>query len=400
MTKKRSVLLTYAQSIMTLDLARALHREGATVYVVDTHLWHICKNSNAVKRSFVAPPPRFKPLEFMRALIAIINEVKIDLVIPMWEDSFIVAKFRAMLPESVEVFCDTFEKLDSLHHKGKFIQLMNQFDIPAAKTAHIQTPADLSRCTDYPFALKACYSRASQAVYKIASSDQIPSHIKIDAAHTWIAQEWIEGINYCTYSIAREGKLLAHSTYPVEYSIGKFINPKDASVPPGSACTNFRHIVHPAIEAWVKNIVEKLNYTGQIAFDLVVKADGVVYAVECNPRMTSGIVLVSEKKGILNAFTEKEAPLITPDLATRKKFAPAMLLFGWRAALEMGKFFSFLGIWFSYRDIVFHWKDLGPFFTQPLIWAHYIFTSRRRKITLVTFALEDQSWNGEEISLS
>lgn len=394
--KEPRFLLTYAQSAITLELIRGLKRCGAKIFVTETHKWHISRFSNSVEKSFVTPSPRFRSLDYIKCLAEIIEKYEIDILVPMWEDVLIVAKHRDLLPKSVMIFADNLETLDALHHKGKFIELMRIHQIPAIDTIPITSKQDLEKIQKFPIALKACYSRASQAVFKIDFPDQIDKNLQIDQTHPWIAQNWVEGENFCTFSIVKDGHVLAHTTYPVEYSVGRQLNPNNKLVPRGSACVAFRHIRHEKIEKWVIDFVKAIHFTGQIAFDLVVNPEGHVFAVECNPRMTSGASLVAENPNIIHAFLKKEDEILFPPDGTKKQLGAGMMLFGWKSALETKTFWKFLRDWPSFQDVVFNKKDIKPFLMQFFVWANLFFSTKKQKISLVTFALNDQKWNGDE----
>ena len=59
---------------------------------------------------------------------------------------------------------------------------------------------------------------------------------------------------------------------------------------------------HAAARAWVETFVAREGYTGQIAFDFIETEAGVMYALECNPRATSGVHLLAAHPEFAAAF--------------------------------------------------------------------------------------------------
>jgi len=92
-----NVLLTGGRAPATLELARIFHSAGHQVFLAESVSGSLTANSRAVAASFLIPPPRQQPKDFIRALIEIICQNKIDLLIPTCEEAFHVARGYAEL---------------------------------------------------------------------------------------------------------------------------------------------------------------------------------------------------------------------------------------------------------------------------------------------------------------
>ena len=99
--------------------------------------------------------------------------------------------------------------------------------------------------------------------------------------------------------------------------------------------------------------------TGQYSFDFIETKQGELYAIECNPRTTSGIHLIAQDPNLAKAIIEENAVCISPAIGTKKQLAFGMLLYGWRKK----KLISFLKEYFTYQDVLYCRKDLKPFLT-------------------------------------
>lgn len=374
------ILLTEGRFPVSLEMARQFHRAGHQVFVADTKYAHACRCSNSVTKSFKVPSPRFKYQEFISKISQIVEENKIDVIVPVFEEILYLAKGREQFPKSCTLFCDSFQRLQDLHSKWTFIEMTEEAGLPIPKTQHIQSQDDLNRI-EMPgaYLLKPCFSRGAQGIVKIEPG-KTPPRIEASPTNPWVAQEFIEGDHYCTYSVCQNGEVKAHSTYPVQYAIDS------------SSCLTFRSIHHPRILEWVKQFVKKHQLTGQISFDFIEGKKG-LFSNECNPRTTSGFHLFDEK--VIPAFFDENAELIVPKPDTKKQIGIGMLLYSWKKStsgrVKKGEDASLHG----YKDVIYSKDDLLPFLLQPLILSTYLIDSLKLRKALVASFTHDVDWKGE-----
>lgn len=380
---KKNILLSTARSYITLDLARKLKVAGHRVVVADTTRSNITNFSNSIDTHLVYPSPRFNPKGFINSLIEIIQQEEIELYIPIWEETYIVAKHKDQLP--CTVFCSSFPSLIELHSKWHYMEKLKTLQIPAPQTHLIKNDEDLQRLPrDRTFAIKASYSRASQSLYKLSPDDLLP-HLSFDPLNPWIAQEWIEGEKHCSYSLCSEGKVLAHATYPVGYSIDN------------NSCLVFTAVHHPEIEEWVAHFAKLLNWTGHLSFDFIQAHDGPLYTIECNPRATSGLHLFPPEERLDEAFLGISKELIRPPVGYSQQIMMGMLLFGWRSLKTWHEWKDFFYIFSHTQDIVFRWSDPKPFLSMPLVMLNYWNWMKKYNITLIQAYTYDIDWNGDDL---
>ncbi len=386
----KRILISNGRSPITLDFIRNLHYANHEIYVAETSIFHLSRFSNCVKKCFVVPSPRFNPADHIKSLIEIIEDEQIDFFIPAWEDIFLISKHLKEFPKACFVFASRYPILHKLHNKSLFIHLLESHNIKTPKTHILESKDDLKNIPLSKYALKACYSRASQNIYKICEGDPLPE-IHPTKSSPWVAQEWLEGNCFCTYSLCHKGKVHAHSTYPVDFTIQKkgMIN---ATV--GSYCMTFKAIDHPAILEWVQNFCRKITFTGQIAFDFIELPNGELYAIECNPRITSGVTLFSKESGLDEALFGLNKNLIKGDPRIKKQITPGMLLYGWKAAITCKQLPLFFKRLLSFKDLVFHIHDPLPFFAQGILWLKHLSDIKRYKKRLHGAFTHDLDFNG------
>lgn len=386
----KNVLITFGRSFLTLDFARLMGAGGHTVYVADSVRFPISRYSKWVTKAFRVARPKFEPVEWARDIARIVREKDIDLVITVHEETDILAqvvrRYPDLFPESCQLFLSDFESEVRLHNKYEFQHLLDSLGVDTMKFAQVTNQAELEAIDwGVPFALKQCYSRGSQDVHHV-----YPGHlpeVSFDPGNPWIAQEWIKGKNYCSYSICRNGEVLAHTLYPVNYAID------------GHSCLDYEHVEHERVAQWVRDRVKAINFTGQIAFDFIDVPDGRLLTIECNPRATSGIMLFEANDGVDRAFfgTSGDTP-ITPGSGVRKMVGPGMLLYGWKKSARGGH--SLREFFRDVRrtdEVIMQRDDLKPAFMMPLALLNIVGESLRYRVGLAEGFMHDHEWDGNPL---
>jgi len=270
----KCVLLTGARTAIALDFARRLHRAGHRVIAAETFPRFVAAHSNCVAQIVRVPPPRLEPDAFIESLLTIVRTEGVTQLVPTGEEVLWVARGRTRLAEACDVFCDRVELLEALHDKLRFQQLAAEIG-PVPPTWALESAAQLRQLRDAhgPLILKRRTSRFGQHVRLATNEDSLPEG-------RWLAQQFIEGRELCSYSVARAGAIEAHVVYEPRFRM------------PLGPAYYFEPVAHAAIDAWVRAFVAHIGFTGSIAFDFIESEDGTLLPIECNPRMTSGVHLL------------------------------------------------------------------------------------------------------------
>ncbi|MCH9622127.1 MAG: hypothetical protein S4CHLAM20_15620 [Chlamydiia bacterium] len=383
---QKTVLITNGRFFGTLDLIRNLSENGVRVIVAETTKFHLCAYSNANAKNFLIPSPRKCEAGFIQRLLEIMKEEQVDLFIPGWEDVLIVSKHLDQFPSN-KVFTSDFALVNSLHNKWEFSKLLTRLGYSTPTTFIINSQKDLQNIPFSSFYLKYCYSRASNGTIFIKDKSKIPK-IDFDESSPIIAQEPIFGNQYSTYSICHNGKVTAHATYPYNYL------KCDPSKSRTGYCLSFEEVEHVGIYKFVEDFVDKTKFTGSIAFDIF-EDDGVLKILECNPRLTAGVSLVSQQNNLASAyFNEVDRPLF-PKKETQVQYAIASILYRTVPSIKNGSIKPFILTTFKAKDIVYHSKDLKPFFFQPILGIYLLYIQIRFKKPLISAFSHDLDYEGE-----
>ncbi len=286
----KSILITGARSFAALDLSRSLAAAGMRVICADSLEKSVSRYSGKVSRFYKTAPPAFQFEAFVSDLQKIIAAEKIDFVIPTCEEVFYLGKAKERL--NAMVFAESFERLEILHNKWKFYQLLCKLGFSTPET-HLWN-GQSTRTGKW--ILKPIYSRFAAKVQVVDGNWPKWEH---NPSNPLIAQRYIEGEKLCSYSICHEGHLTAHGVYTVLHSMGI-----------GSAIC-FQSVIAPDVDDYIRKFVAEINFTGQIAFDFI-RGDK-LYCLECNPRATSGIHLFERNAKLADSFFNKGEVLYPKD---------------------------------------------------------------------------------------
>jgi hypothetical protein len=392
--KGKRILLTGGRSFVALDLARQLARLGRQIVVAESVPVHLCRYSQYVQKNYLVPQPNSEMEAYINALIDIVRVEQIDLLIPTCEEIFFVARELERLRNHCDVFVAPFAQLKRLHSKWDFNQRASGYGLRVPQTSLVTSQQALQQFiaqNQHPFVLKPVFSRFATHVEVVEVAEQTTRsfrHLPISEEYPWVAQEYIVGKAFCSYSIARRGKLVAHALYAETFTAGR------------GTCIHFAQTDSPEIERWVEHFVELEQFTGQIAFDFIVTAAGEIFPLECNPRATSGLHLFWQESRFPALFLESDEcnqPVLRPETSTQAMIALALLVYGPPTIHSWKRLKEWLRILSQARDVIFDPRDLKPFLYQLFIlWFNWK-GSRARGLSLQAFSTLDIEWNGQAL---
>lgn len=377
----KRVLLSGGRAPATLELARLLHAAGVDVFMAESRRWHLCKMSNAIRKNFHVPAPRFNLDAYIVALIKIIQDEQIDLLIPTCEELFYVAQGRGRLTQHCQVFVEDIEKLNVLHNKWLFSQRALEHGLSVPCTELILNQQSLSTWIGKPVVLKRAYSRFSgDTLIKPANEDDL-SRIQPSEPSPWIVQAFVEGKHWCSYSVAHQGTITAHGVYQTTFSVGQ-----------GTAI-EFQSVNHPKVFEWVKRFIEAEQFSGQIAFDFIEDASGKLFAIECNPRTTSGVHLFCNQPEVVQAFTNPDSSLIEPTSKPSILMFP-MLWYLLKKVRSKAAWQQWKSTFRASRDVILSWRDVMPGLLQGISVVQLLWLGMRKKMSPLAASTDDIEWNG------
>lgn len=389
-----NILLTGGRAPATLELARLLKQAGHRVIVADSLPHTLCSRSRAVEKSVLLPPPRQKFSSFVDALVGLVQRERIELLIPTCEELFYVAMARPQLEPFCELFLPTIEELRLWHSKITFVEKAAAFGLMVPETVRVTDRAsllDLSkdrRRFPHGIVVKPEFSRFATKTLILPTEAELRKCLP-SLERAWAVQAFVPGNHFSTYSVVQDGQIVAHSDYSIRFTAGS------------GAAVAFEPLNHAGGFEWVAHFAGCSAASGQLAFDFI-EQEGVVWGIECNPRLTSGIHLFYDQPDVTAAFLSENTskahlgPLIQPDPSSMAAL-PLPLWVNGPSSIAKGNGMAWVrGIWRS-RNIIFEWSDPAPWLGQWRSIVAIAQLARKHRCGLIEATTADIEWNGETI---
>ncbi len=284
-----NILATTSRMPFAVDEIHKLGETGNVVTASDTFDSAPGSHSRGAERHIVTAAPTQQTEQFVADVVAAIEKFEVALLLPMFEEVFYLAAHRDHLPDGVELFFPDFDTLARVHDKVTFAQLCRDLGLPVAESVTTTSDAELAAAIsrwDQWFA-RAAFGRGGLDILTNAgplAGDGDPADVHPTDDNPWLVQEFLQGEDRCSWSVARDGQVLLHSTYRHPLAI----DDRGGIV--------FESVDDPQTLAAAQAIVGELGWTGQISFDYLVTDDGVHHMVECNPRPTAGCTIATAQE--------------------------------------------------------------------------------------------------------
>lgn len=372
---KPGVLITLGRLPKALELARALAGAGCRVHVAEPFSRHVCKPSRAVAASHVTAAPNADPDGYRRDLLRIIAENDIGLVVPVSEEALHAATIAPLLPAGVRLYSPPFATLARLHDKLEFVRLCESLRLPVPATVLQSSPDAAAFRRSRDFIAKPRNSCSGIGVTLHRRGDDGPP-----AQDGLLLQERLEGRHVSTFTIAHEGR--EHATVAYE-----------GTVFAGTVAVCFRRVDdEPAVHAWVGDFVAQTRHSGFVSFDFIVAQGREPMAIECNPRITSGIHFV-DPAGLARAVlspSEAGPAALKPGMRFQQGYST--LTEAYAAFLRPREFARRMGEMFRARDVVWSSGDPLPFLLMtPMSWD-ILAPAIAGRMSMAEAAMRDIAW--------
>ena len=363
--------------------------------------------SKYVKKKYIISRPDAMDIKpFIQDIQNLIKKHNIKMIIPGAEEVFYVSKHRNKFQPSKIFAPNQFEFLNEIHNKYLFQLLLSEIKLKHLSSylcstidGLVQQMAMFKDIGIETCVIKPVYSRGGLDAVICNNTINLLNNnnnnnddinlkkIKISQKNPYVIQPFVNGVHLSTFSIAMNGTLVFHTCY--------------RTLLPFKGFGTIREEVHDVeLYNWCKQFINATNYTGHIGFDFIrghigaasstyhrrrtvkeINDTGSVYAIECNPRTTNGLDILSLKYGkkiwkeYLKLLIEPTKEVKQDDdeyitsindgnlrsiIRLRTTVPSIMAAFKSKTSKDVAD--SFKMIIFDTKDDVFWWNDPFPFF--------------------------------------
>ncbi len=361
------ILITCPRAPVAIEWARIAQKNGHTVTFVDSlknPLGRYLKATNYVR----VPSPRFAFEKYKLQILTLISEH--DLIIPTCEDIFYVTKAMQGTKFKHKVFAPDFDLLLGLHDKFTVQNYLNKnVKFPKTRILTHKNQIDYSNKNSI---LKPIFSRfGTQLITKINTEET--NSIDITDTYPWVQQEKILGAYICNYAVIEQGSIISHVVYRPRYLVNN------------AASTYFEYIENRTCNSFIKEFAELTKFTGQVAFDFIENGKG-LFVIECNPRGTSGLHLISNQIEITDTGLKAKNGRPFESCRVGKSI---IYMFGLSALLN-GTWRNLQRDYTKSRDVI---KDI-PFMAQIIAFGEIFIIKLRHKISFAEATAHNIEYNG------
>ncbi|KAA1039354.1 ATP-grasp domain-containing protein [Macrococcus equipercicus] len=367
------VLITGARAPISYAVVQQQVALGRRVFLTDSTSKVSIKNSKFIEQFIVTTSPRFSTEEYIREINNTVRKYRIDVIIPLNEESFYLSlyKHRLLAP----VWVEEITKMLSVHNKYNFTRLIDAMGFKVPDTAYVSNQAEL---TDFiaafpgdDYIVKQPYGRFGQSVRRLTRMELENSNF---IEFPFMIQTLIKGTEWCSYSVALGGRTLSTSLY--------LSNAHESY----NCSTHFHSRKNDELKAIIESIIRQLNWSYQIAFD-VIKCDttGDYYFIECNPRATNGALFMEPAVWDLNVCEPKYE-------------ARQLIFVSFYNWLLRPKKHNFDKLKYG-KDIFWHPSEKVIFFEQLISGAQWWLSAKQQKVTVNKITTYDIEWNEDIVNL-
>ncbi|MGO2745011.1 carbamoyl-phosphate synthase large subunit [Microbacterium sp.] len=380
--------MTSSRNTFALDIIRKLGSVGHTVVASDTYRDAIGNHSKYASEHAVTASPRFDTDQFISDISDIVTRHDIDLIIPTFEEAFYLAARVEDLPAGVRLYAGRFEALARLHDKASFKRLVTDAGVPVPETIVATDDASLAAAIEkYPrYFARAAFSRGGIGL--LTNTGPLAGNIAVEDCkptpdQPWLVQPFVDGPMVCSYSTIVDGRITSHCTYraPEQWA--------------HSTGITFLAVDSTDTLAYTQRIIDALggDFTGQLSFDFV-DNDGQLYAIECNPRPTNGVILLEAEEFAL-ALTGETADPAVVEPGVERQVSAAVLADAFTEPLKHLP--TTLHDLIKVKDVGSGWHDSMAMMWSPATLIHGAKLSHGQRKELLGALGDDIVWNGEPI---
>jgi len=363
--QKLRVLVTGGKMSKASAVARAVGRDGHTVFTAEILPYRFChtRYCSYVSKHFVLPRPVDEPEAWEATMKQIVQDEKIDLVIPCTApvESSAYAHLCKALPDHVRVFAFDGEVSDILDNKFTFSQALVKAGVPHPETANMECLQDAldffkTKTTSQPkrYIVKpAVYDPAARTEILFLPIDDEERQTKYlmsrnaSARTPYVIQEVLQEPEYGCYATYNKGTLTDFELFNSCASCLVYQQLPDRTQ-------------YDSVRSLCQGLGKSMNLTGQLTLDVMHSEFQELKPIECNPRIHSAICTLEGHRNLGALLTD---PDFCPEAADVVTSDPRSLKY-WC----MDQLFLRLGFWKHTNCFKVSWCEM-LFGTDALLHA-------------------------------
>jgi predicted ATP-grasp superfamily ATP-dependent carboligase len=269
---------------MAYTALKSLAHRGIRVVAGDSFSPSMCFYSRYCHGHFVYPSPYLFPERFVETLARKAEEFGSQVLIPMHEEGYVIARYRERLPPFLEVPLPDYDQIMALHNKDRFYALARRLSVPIPKTFLVGQMGgieEISSRLSYPAVVKPRRAHGAFGLSYANSPEglrrayrRLVRQFGFGPTETPIVQEYVAGIKHSVCMLFNRGKLRAQCTF-------KFL--RELPIDGGTAVLRIS-VRDERMEHIARRVLEHLQWHGIAEAEFTLTEDQGPILMEINPR--------------------------------------------------------------------------------------------------------------------
>lgn len=338
MQRKCDVLVTYCWNRVGYNILRSLSSHGLKVWAADTSKKNICSLSKFCAGSFVYPDPFTEEEAFVECLLAKVEELKPQVLLPTHDESVVIMRHRERFPKELIIPYEGERLLLDLANKAKATEMARKAGVPVP-----QVYATADDVKVYPIVFKTVIGNSAKGVYFPKSKEDLLQLMLEHENDEMLLEDWVGGTDYSVDCVRWDG-FYKSSVYHA------LVTKTD-----GGGTTTQREIVDvPELENYAKLLLDTVDFHGVCGLDFRYDpTTGRSAFIEVNARFTGGLATP-----IVAGF---DIPWVVYKLATEGRYdEPINVKVGTKTKWILGDVITLMGRLLSFK---WSWSEMKQVFT-------------------------------------
>lgn len=338
MQRKCDVLVTYCWNRVGYNILRSLSSHGLKVWAADTSKKNICSLSKFCAGSFVYPDPFTEEEAFVECLLAKVEDLKPQVLLPTHDESVVIMRHRERFPKELIIPYEGERLLLDLANKAKATEMARKAGVPVP-----QVYATADDVKVYPIVFKTVIGNSAKGVYFPKSKEDLLQLMLEHENDEMLLEDWVGGMDYSVDCVRWDGFYKSSVYYAL-------VTKTD-----GGGTTTQREIVDvPELENYAKLLLDTVDFHGVCGLDFRYDpTTGRSAFIEVNARFTGGLATP-----IVAGF---DIPWVVYKLATEGRYdEPINVKVGTKTKWILGDVITLMGRFLSFK---WSWSEMKQVFT-------------------------------------
>lgn len=276
----KTVLVTAGDTRVSYCIAKTLSKHGYRVFVGSRTRRSMAAASRHIAGSMVYSSPFTDEENFINDLKHFITRHNVDILVPVLEETYAIAKNRKKLAGHVKFLLPEYDQILNVHDKGKLAGVLKSIGISGPATVELSellAGGEKSACPDFPVILKPKQGGGGWGMRVFQRKEELLDFARehVETPERCIVQELLAGELFGVCALYKDGRFIVGDTY------------KCARVYPlkvGQSTTRVSIEEGPALRD-LRKLLDHLRWNGVCEADFIVDAQkGRHYLLDINPR--------------------------------------------------------------------------------------------------------------------